>query len=66
MKKPPGPRTRLTFLAFDIDTMGMFVRIPEAKFNALVDLVKNFFSQRKGHIAKIAILVGLLFFSARQ
>ena len=62
MKKPPGPRTRLTFLGFDIDTMGMFVRIPEAKFNALVE----FSSQRKGHIAKIAILVGLLFFSARQ
>lgn len=53
MKKPPGPRTRLTFLAFDIDTMGMFVRIPEAKFNALVDLVKNFLAREKVTLQKL-------------
>ena len=47
MKKPPGPTTRLTFLGFEIYTMGMFVSIPEAKFNALVDLVKNFLAREK-------------------
>ena len=36
-EKTAGPTTRLTFLGYEIDTMDMTVRIPEAKVNALLD-----------------------------
>ena len=61
-EKTAGPTTRLTFLGFEIDTMDMTVRIPEAKVNALLDLVENFLGREKVTLQELQSLVGTLNF----
>lgn len=60
----PGPTTKLIFLGFEIDTLEMIIRIPEAKVNVLRNLIESFLGREKVRLQEMQSLVGMLnFFS---
>lgn len=62
--KTSGPTTKLIFLGFEIDTLEMIIRIPEAKVNILRNLIESFLGREKVRLQEMQSLVGMLnFFS---
>lgn len=63
-EKTSGPTTKLIFLGFEIDTLEMIIKIPEAKVDVLRNLIQRFLDREKVRLQEMQSLVGMLnFFS---
>ncbi len=65
MEKLEGPSTKLTFLGFEIDTVAMEVRLPQAKLAELKELSQHWCERKVCTIRELESLVGKLAHAAQ-
>ncbi|KAM4019336.1 uncharacterized protein ACNLHF_000032 [Anomaloglossus baeobatrachus] len=63
--KTIGPVTSLSFLGIEIDSVGMFFRLPQEKVAKLLELIQGFCSVRSVTLRQMQSLLGLLVFACR-
>ncbi|KAM4034607.1 uncharacterized protein ACNLHF_021264 [Anomaloglossus baeobatrachus] len=59
------PVTSLSFLGIEIDSIGMFFRLPQEKVAKLLELIQGFCSVRSATLRQMQSLLGLLVFACR-
>lgn len=64
-EKTEGPRTSLSFLGIELDTVEMVFRLPQDKLDKLLGLIEGFFGVRKVTLQQMQSLLGLLVFACR-
>lgn len=64
-EKTEGPKTKISFLGLEIDTVSMLVRIPQSKVLEIVDKIKSLLSKKKATLKEIQSLNGSLNFACR-
>lgn len=64
-EKTEGPRTVISFLGIELDSVNMVFRLPADKLAKLMDLVNGFCAVRKVKLRQLQLLLGILVFACR-